>query len=444
MVRSKKAIVVALLAAALVGLAAAAPTEITYMCWYNNTESEAQTNQKIIDKFNAMQSRIHVTMMAIPRDGYETKVNTMAASGQLPDCTQLSEAMAIEFAAAGLLADVSTMYPKDAAPLKSLTFTYNGKPVGYSSGNEVLLLYYNKKLFDEAKLPYPPASADKAWTWQQFIDAARKLTKDKSGKTPNDKGFDPKNIVQYGADFNRLSWMWPIVCYSNGGGLISPDGKQLLIDKPESVEAMQKLADLYLKEKVAPSVADKSAMPSIDLTLLTGKIAMATSGQWEIGVSLKNSLKDGLDYGIGVLPKMKKAVTYNTGAPFGIFSTTKHLSEAMEWIKWWAAEENQWELILNGTLMPVMSKWYKDEAAMRQWVVSPPRPEFSLYKSAVIDYAMNNAIQVPWYYFNGYNGLNDILESGIDNVWNGKMTAKEYISKIMPKLKKYFDEHKAK
>ena len=444
MMHAKRFIAFALVALSLSGAAFAEKVEITYMCWYNNTESEAQTNQAIIDKFNAMQDRIHVTMIAIPREGYEPKVNTMAAAGQLPDTTQLSEAMAIEFAANDLLADVSTMYPKDAAPLKSLTFTYNGKPVGYSSGNEVLLLYYNKKLFDEAKLPYPPASADKAWTWKEFVEAAKKLTKDKNGKTPNDKGFDAKNIVQYGADFNRLWWMWPIVAYSNGGGLMSPDGKNLLINRPESIEAMQMLADLYVKDKVAPSFADRNAMPSLDVSLLTGKVAMATSGQWEIGVSLRNSLKDGLDYGIGVLPKMKKAVTYNTGAPFGIFKTTKHQKEAMEWIKWWAAEENQWELITNGTLMPVMSTWYKDEAAMRKWVVSPPRPEFKLYKSAVIDYAMNNAIQVPWYYFNGYQGLDDILSSGIDAVWNGKVAAKDYINRIMPQLQKYFDAHKAK
>jgi multiple sugar transport system substrate-binding protein len=440
----KKLLVAALLAVAFAGLVSAAPVEVTYMCWYNTTESEAQGNQALIDKFNASQDRIHVTMIAIPREGYETKVNTMAAAGQLPDSTQLSEAMTIEFAANGLLADVSQMYPSDAAPLKSLTFTYNGKAVGYSSGDEVLLLYYNKKLFDAAKLPYPPASADKAWTWKQFVDVARKLTKDKNGKTPNDAGFDAKNIVTYGADFNRLWWMWPIVCYSNGGGLMSPDGKNLLIDKPESVEAMQMLADLYIKDKVAPSVADKNAMPSLDLTLLTNKVAMATSGQWEMGVSLNNSLKDGLDYGVGVLPKMKKAVTYNTGAPFGIFNSSKHKAEAMEWIKWWADEKNQWSLITGGILMPVMAKWYTSEAAMREWADHPPRPAFAQYKTAVIDYAMNNAIQVPWYYFNGYTGLNDILDSGIDAVWNGKVTAKAYIASIMPKLQKYFDEHKAK
>ena len=441
---SKKAFLFALMALAIVGFAAAAPTEVTYMCWYNNTESEAQTNQALIDKFNASQDRVRVTMIAIPREGYETKVNTMAAAGQLPDSTQLSEAMTIEFAAAGLLADVSKMYPADAAPLKSLTFSYNGKPVGYSSGNEVLLLYYNKKLFDAAGLAYPPASADKAWTWKQFVEVAKKLTKDKSGKTADQKGFDAKNIVQYGVDFNRLWWMWPIVCYSNGGGLMSPDGKNLLINKPESIEAMQMLADLYIKDKVAPSVADKNAMPSLDLTLLTGRVAMATSGQWEMGVSLANSLKDGLEYGVGVLPKIKKAVTYNTGAPFGIFQTTKHLPETMEWIKWWSDEKNQWSLITNGTLMPVMAKWYKSESAMREWADHPPRPDFAQYKTAVIDYAMNNAVQVEWYYFNGYTGLSNILESGIESVWNGKTTAKAYIAQIMPKLQKYFDEHKAK
>ena len=424
------------------GVLAAAPVEISYMMWYNTTQSEGQTQQAIIDKYNASQSKIKVSLILIPRDGFETKVNTMAAGGQLPDCTTLSEAMAIEFAANNLLADVSSMYPADAAPLKTCTFTYKGKPVGYSSGNEVLLLYYNKKLFDAAKLPYPPASADKAWTWDQFVQVARQLTKDKNGKTPNDAGFDAKNIVTYGADFNRLWWMWPIVTYSNGGGLMSPDGKELWINKPESIEAMQKLADLYAKDKVAPSVGDKNAMPSLDLTLLTNKIAMATSGQWEMGVSLNNSLKDGLEYGVGVLPKMKKAVTYNTGAPYGVFKSSKHMAEAIEFIKYISSEEVSWDQITNGILMPVNSKWYKNETVMRQWADHPPRPAFAMYKTAVIDYAMNNAVQVPWYYFNGYQGLTDILESGIESVWNGKVTAKDYINSIMPKLTQYFNAHK--
>mgnify|MGYP001164405822 CR=1 FL=1 len=227
---------------------------------------------------------------------------------------------------------------------------------------------------------------------------------------------------------------------------MSPDGKELWIDRPESVEAMQMLADLYLRHKVAPSVGDKNSMPSLDLTLLTGKVAMATSGQWEIGVSLANSVKDGLEYGVAVLPKMKKAVTYNTGAPYGVFKASKNVEAAIEFIRWYHDEENQWPVITNGTLMPILSKYYASEEIMRSWadpaVTGTPRPAFEQYKTAVIDYAANNAIQVPWYYFNGYEQFSNILESGIENVWNGNVTAEAYITSIMPKLREFFEQHR--
>ena len=434
-----------LCAIALVLVAAsayAAKIEITYMAWYNTTESEAADIQKTLDKFNASQDKIHVTMIAVSRNDYETKLNTMAAAKQLPDTCIMAEPMTIRYAAAGLLADMGSVYKPDEAPLKSLAFTYKGKTVGYSCADEVLLVYYNKKMFDDAKVAYPPASADKAWTWKQFVDAAKKLTKDQNGRTPNDEGFDANNIVTYGADFNRLSWMWPVLAVSNGGGVMSPDGQQLLIGKPESIEALQAIADLYLKDHVAPSVGDRGNMPSLDVTLLTGKVAMATGGQWEIGVSLKNSLKDGLVYGVGVLPKMKKAVTYNTGGPFIAFGTSKNLDAAKTFVKWMSDESNGWDLITGGIWMPVSAKWYANETVMRKWADNPVHPPFAQYKTAVIDYAMKNAVQVPWYYFPSYDRLDTLINSGINDVWNGTTTAKDYINGILPQVQALFDQNK--
>jgi multiple sugar transport system substrate-binding protein len=423
---------------------AAQKTEITYMAWYNTTESEAADVQAVLDKFNTSQAKIHVTLIAVSRADYETKLNTMAAGKQLPDSCMMAEPMAIRYAAAGVLADVSDMYTAAEAPLKSLAFTYKGKVVAYSCADEILVLYYNKKLFDDAKIAYPPASADKAWTWKQFVDAAKKLTKDQNGKTPNDAGFDAQNIVTYGADFNRLSWMWPVLAVSNGGGVMSPDGQKLLLGTPETVEALQAIADLYLKDHVAPSIGDKNNMPSLDVNLLTGKVAMATSGQWEIGVSLKNSLKDGLQYGVAVLPRMKKAVTYNTGAPFAVFGTSKNLAAAKTFVKWMSDESNGWGLITGGIWMPVSKKWYATDAAIKQWADNDVHPPLAQYKTAVIDYAMNNAVQVPWYYFPSFDKMNDLIDSGMDAVWNGKKTAKDYIGGILPQVQKLFDDNRPK
>jgi multiple sugar transport system substrate-binding protein len=446
--KSKRLLLLVLAVAAFsvlaVSHAAAQKTEITYMAWYNTTESEAADVQAVLDKFNTSQDKIHVTLIAVSRADYETKLNTMAAGKQLPDSCMMAEPMAIRYAAAGVLADVSDMYTAAEAPLKSLAFTYKGKVVAYSCADEVLVLYYNKKLFDDAKIPYPPASADKAWTWKQYVEAAKKLTRDQNGKTPNDAGFDPKNIVTYGTDFNRLSWMWPVLAVSNGGGVMSPDGQKLLLGTPETIEALQAIADLYLKDHVAPSIGDKNNMPSLDVNLLTGKVAMATSGQWEIGVSLKNSLKDGLQYGVAVLPKMKKAVTYNTGAPFAVFGTSKNLAAAKTFVKWMSDESNGWGLITGGIWMPVSMKWYATDAAIKQWADNDVHPPLAQYKTAVIDYAMKNAVQVPWYYFPSFDKMNDLIDSGMDAVWNGKKTAKDYIGGIMPQVQKLFDENRPK
>ncbi len=425
----------------------AAKAEITYMAWYNTTESEAADIQKSLDKFNSSQDKVHVTLIAVSWNDYNTKLNTMAAAKQLPDCCMMNEAMTIRYAAAGILADVSDMYPASEAPLKSLAFTYKGKVVGYSSANEVLVTYYNKKLFDEAKVSYPPASADKAWTWKEFVDVAKKLTKDKNGKTPNDPGFDPKNIVTYGADFNRLAWIWPVMAVSNGGGIMNSDGQKLLLGTPQTIQALQAIADLYLKDRVAPSVGDKNNMPSLDVTLLTGKVAMAAGyGQWEIGVSLKNSLKDGLVYGVGVLPKMKKAVTYNTGGPFVIFNSSKNLAATKIFIKWMTDEENEgaWGLITGGIWMPTHKQYYANDQIIKKWADNSVHPPYAQYKTAVVDYAMNNAVQVPWYYFPSFDKLNDLIDSGMDQVWNGKLTAKQYITTMLPKVKKLFEENRPK
>jgi len=65
------------------------------------------------------------------------------------------------------------------------------------------VLFYNKALFDEAKLPYPPHKVGeqymgKDWTWDTMTALAKKLTVDKNGNDATQSGFDPKSITQFG------------------------------------------------------------------------------------------------------------------------------------------------------------------------------------------------------------------------------------------------------
>lgn len=418
-------------------------TAVSYMAWYN-IPSEIDSTQKTLDAFNGSQEDVHATLISADRKNYEAALNERADSNLLPDTAMMAESQVVSWAIAGKLADLSDLYDDDK-PLPQLAFSYQGRTVAYSEANEVMIIFYSRKAFDDAKLPYPPAKAADAWTWQEFVDVAKQLTKDEKGLTPNDAGFDASKIVSYGADFNRWSWVWPVLGVSNGGGVVSEDGKTLLLGSDETIEAAQAIADLQHVHHVTESYDDWSKdMGTLDEQLLNGKFAMVVGGQWELGVSLYKAVAEHPNfYGVAVLPKMKTAVTYNTGGVNILFNTTKHPEAAKTFIKWYSLEENNMANITGGLWMPILKKWYTDEDLIRRWADNANHPPLEEYRSAVIDYALNNAKQVPWYYMPGYEQIDAIIGAGMAPVWNGTKTAADALrNDILPQVQPIFDANK--
>src|SRR6185503_5545978 len=73
-------------------------------------------------------------------------------------------------------------------------FQYKGRQRALPWNGGQLMVYYNRKLFREARLPDPPP---RDWTIGQFTDYMRKLTKDYDGDG---------RIDQFGYEING-SWM---------------------------------------------------------------------------------------------------------------------------------------------------------------------------------------------------------------------------------------------
>lgn len=396
--------------------------EITYSYW--GTPDEAESVQAVADKFNADHPNIHVTVMSIPNEEYVTKLNTMAVAKELPDCGIMSESGVLDFASKGLLADISGMYEGAASmPLDSITFKSEGKPVAYSAANEVLFLYYNKDMFDAAGLDYP--SASEPMSWDEFVSLAKLLTLDASGKNATEAGFDTNSIVQFGCNVDNWTWQLEVWALSNGGRWFSADGKECTINTPEVAESIQKVADLYLVEKVAqyrPGLEDSG----IQSTIGAGNVAMATGGAWNVGTCM-----NGVDfnYGVARLPYMKNAVTICTGGPQVVFSQSKHPAEAMEFIKWYMQEENSWDsLIATGIWMPILEEYYTDETLTRKWVENPNFPAYDEYKAAVVDYAMSSAQSTCWYYVPHTTEFIEYLRSILGPVWTGEQTAADALA----------------
>jgi len=394
--------------------------EITYSNW--GTHDEAAAIQKTADKFNSEQDKIEVKVIAIPRDFYIEELDTLAAEGRMPDCGIMAESAVLEYAARGLLTDVSDMYAEgEDKPLDSLVFRdKNGKTIAYSTANEILLLFYNRDLFDRAGVAYPPATAENAWTWDEFMAAARKLTLDADGRRPGEPSFDPSRIMQYGAMVETLTWQLEVWALSNGGGFYSADGSRVVIDKAPAVEAIQKIADLHLIENVAPLSAGMG-YDGIERSICGGAVAMATGGTWNVGTYLADAKKKKkLNYGVAVLPYMKEKVTLCTGGPNVVFSQSGHQDEAKEFLKWYAREENIWYLVETGIWMPTLSSYYADES----------------FSSAVMDYAVKSAKPTSWYYVNNTLDFNNLLGSMLGEVWTGDKTAQDVITANIGALRK--------
>jgi multiple sugar transport system substrate-binding protein len=360
----------------------------------------------------------------------------MVAGNVAPDILYLQAIVANEWGLEGKLVNVLDLYKNDPE-LKAEDFIddiwYRWSPtaaVGTNTANEVYALFYNKDLFTAENIELPPVRAEDAWTWDKFVEIAKKLTKDNTGKHPDDPGFNPDNIVQYGVQWSNNVRDYMVMVYSNGGRLITKDGKSLALTQSAALEAIQKVADLTNVHHVCPSPAAVKNIPEISTALQTKRVAMMVTGQWAL---LNLAANTNLNFDIGVLPKHKEYKTLLNGAPTAIFTTTKHLQESWKLFKWFANPESSLDLIQGGLWMPLLKKWYTDETLIARWAqgnrAHPPS-----YRTAVMEASMKYGMAEPVYNLKNYVKIVNILTPALDPVWAGRKTAEQALKEVENQL----------
>jgi multiple sugar transport system substrate-binding protein len=284
-----------------------------------------------------------------------------------------------------------------------------------------MLLFYNKAVFDAAGVSYPPAAAEDAWTWDEFLDAARKLTRDVSGRHPGEPGFDPDQISMYGVSFETDQWYGylPFI-YSNGGEVVDESGSRLLLDSPQAVEAIQRLADLMWVQHVMPTPEQQRSLPASDALMQTGQLAMDIRGQWKL---LDYASMEGLDFGVAVLPKMKEPKTIILGSPTVIFSGAQHLEAAVEFYKF-HNDPKVVDLYARGLWMPLQQSYYTDPNAITSWIDNPAHPPESL--DAIVHYTLCCVVRAPHYYVKNFGQITlEVIQPAVERVWNNEAGAAE-------------------
>lgn len=391
---------------------------ITYMFW--GDEAEVENVTALTEEFNALHPHIRVEPWPVDRDEIAGVLTTLAAAGELPDTGFMTEPLTIPWAQAGFIEapEFTGETPRDL-----ISFRWEGEAVAYSSCTVQLTMFYDIDRFDAAGVARPPKTGATAWTWDEFVDAAKSLTFDTSGRNAHDPDFDRDNVEMYAFYLEPAVWQLEAWTLSNGGGFFNPNNwRDVIINSPESAEAIQRIADLHLVHGVTPRYATWPA-DSIDTWFLEENVAMAVNGTWSIGVWMSDARDvHGLNYSVGVLPSMGRAVTMATAGLAVQYEGSAHPEAAAEWLAWFV--QNQGFLIEIGIWMPRYQSMFTNEANM-DWARAPAFPPFEDFRPAVIDYSVNNAVSAAWHWVPNMEPFLDELATVLGPVWAGDQTAQE-------------------
>jgi multiple sugar transport system substrate-binding protein len=218
---------------------------------------------------------------------------------------------------------------------KLLEFTKDeGVLVGLPFALFPSFIFYNKKLFDEAQLPYPPHKVGekydgKPWNLETFQNLAMKLTVDKNGNDATSADFDPKSITQFGF-FEQWTDARGVAALFGGGEPYDPATKAAVI--PDSyVAAWKWYYDGVWKYHFMPnSDYQNSDQFNKGNVFPSGNLAMAHVHTWYT-CCFDNSK---MSWDIAVMPEINGKITAKLhGDTFAIMKESKHQDIAFKVLK---------------------------------------------------------------------------------------------------------------
>jgi multiple sugar transport system substrate-binding protein len=248
--------------------------------------------QKIVDAFNASQSDVKLKLQVVIPANAAKQLATEIAGGNGPDIVgPVGVKGSNQFE--GQWADLKPLMESQKFDTSSFdpgaikAFEVDGKQVGLPTGVFPSFVWYNKDLFDEAGLAYPPAKfgdkyADGSdWNWDKLQELAKKLTLDSAGKDATDPAFNKNKVVQWGYDPQFSETDLTRWSAQNGAGSFVADDKKTAQIPEQWLKQWKRRHDMIYKDFSSPT---KQQLDSDTLNkgnpFPTGKMAMVTTHLW--------------------------------------------------------------------------------------------------------------------------------------------------------------------
>lgn len=382
------------------------------------------TKKEIIDGFQAKFPHIKLDIDTTPWGDFATKIPAQIAGGNAPDIWFQENAVILGYGKKGVAEDLTAYIERDlnAEDYASILFSAkgaDGKTYGIPHGLNPVALGYNKKLFTEANMPFPTDD----WTYQDMIDAARKLTKDTNGDGKTD-------VYGFISGYNITQGWFPWI-KSTGGQVLDTSLTKAMITDPKSLEGLAKWIEIAKSGISAPQAFTK-AIGSEWQAFGSDKGAMYFV-QYSLQTLINQEFPE-LDWDTVKMPKGfdGNRVVPNISNSWLIYSKAKPEAKeaAWEFLKYYLSDEAQDVLAASGSSLPLKKSSFEKVAQ----VTTAPANK-SAYTEGIIESGMSMDENPSWSQWVG------AAQPIFVDMYNGKVTVEDGANQIQVKVQEVLDKN---
>ncbi|MCL4508844.1 MAG: sugar ABC transporter substrate-binding protein [Chloroflexi bacterium] len=365
--------------------------------------------KKFFQSFQQKYPSIRVDVQNIP-SGFTQKLETTMAGGVAPDIFWMDTLNLGSFASKGVLLPLDSYIDRAHFDLQKLYpallagYVYQGKRYALPKDNGSSVMAWNIDAFKEAGVPAPTAE----WTWNDFLNAARKLTK-RSGTSVARYGFGPPQ------GFSHIApWVW-----QHGGDYFDKSYTKCLLNQTPAIEALQFLSDLVNKERVAPTVDVIQSQGYFPL-FENGKVAMQQ--MWPGNIPMLRVGVKAFNWDVAFLPKGVTRATFVNGAGNAVWSKTKAPEACWVLIQYFESQQGQDFFLASGKGVP------SNKAVGAKYTQQKPPPA-SLHVM-IDDLSFGHTVVGPA----TWNQISNALNKELAYLWDGSRSAKEVCDRLAPEI----------
>ncbi|HHW88856.1 MAG TPA: extracellular solute-binding protein [Chloroflexi bacterium] len=385
---------------------------------YQQSDIEAITQE-----FEAQNPDVDVQLDFVAYEALHDKIITSAASGAggydvvLMDCIWPAE-----FASAEFILDVTDRISEDMKadiwPGALEAVQWQGRLYGMPWLNDVLYLYYNRAMLEQAGFTEPPK------TWSELREM---------GMAAKNQGLVEYPFIEYFQQEEGLTIAFAYYLFAFGGAFFDEEGKPVF-NSPEGLAALNFMVS-GLQDGLINPASLESTYEEVRRTFSQG--ASLFSVNWAYQLNLANDPAESQIVGDAIVTLMpgeqETSATINGGMGLAIMKASQNPDKAWEYIQFLSSKDVQKRYAQNA--LPIWKSLFDDPALLEAQPAVAQEQDFVNVSKQQYAFLRNRPI-VPY-----YSETSEIIAREVQAALTGAKTSEQALADAESEILKVREQY---